>query len=258
METRVLPFESIDNFRDYGGYAVAGGGHLREGFLYRSAQHRDATPRDLAAVGSLGLSVVIDLRGARERQAAPCPRAHGFKARIVKADAETAGLAPHLEAARDVNDPAQARAAMLAGYAGMPFRPVLIDVLRGYFAALAEDGGASLVHCMAGKDRTGFAVALVHAMLGVHHDDLIADYLLTNTAGRAEERIEAGARVMRKIYGAHLGDEAVRILMLVEPAYLDAAFAAINAEHGSLQNYLNDRLGVDAACRRAIASRLVV
>ena len=201
--------------------------------------------------------MVIDLRGARERAAAPCPRPDGFAARIVKVEAETSGLAPHIEAARDADGAAGMRAGMIAGYAGMPFRPVLAEVLRGYFAALAQADGATLIHCMAGKDRTGLAVALVHTMLGVHHDDVVADYLLTNVAGNAEERIAAGAKVVRHAYGRTLDDAEVRTLMMVEAAYLDAAFAAIRDRHGALEAYLRDMLGVDAARRDAIAARLI-
>src|SRR5690606_42112561 len=57
----------------------------------------------------------------------------------------------------------------------MPFRPNLVAVLRLYFGALATGGGASLIHCLAGKDRTGFAVGLLHKLLGTHDDDIRAD-----------------------------------------------------------------------------------
>src|SRR3546814_11379851 len=76
-------------------------------------------------------------------------------------------------------------------YAGMPYRPALVATLRLYLAALVEYDAPSLVHCVAGKDRTGFAVAIVHRLLGVHEDDLMHDYLLTNTSGKLEERSEA-------------------------------------------------------------------
>lgn len=253
---RVLPFAGIHNFRDYGGYPVAGG-RVRAGMLFRSAQHRDATADDLDAVSKLGLRVVIDLRGASERAASPCPRPRGFAARVILADAETSGLAPHLAAARDVSTPEQARAAMHASYRGMPFRPVLARVMRGLFAALAAGETPSLVHCMAGKDRTGLACALVHAALGVHHDDMIADYLLTNTAGDPEERIRAGAIHVRAAYGRHVCDEAVRTVMAVEPDYLATAFAAIAARAGGLDAYLAEWLGVDAAARDAIRRHLI-
>jgi protein tyrosine/serine phosphatase len=254
---RELPFVGIHNFRDYGGYASSHGGRVRMGRLYRSAQHRDATPADLDAVAALDLATVIDLRGGKERRVAPCPRPAGFAAQVLFEDEETAGLAPHIEAARSVTDPEDAREAMRGGYAVMPFRPVLVKIMARYFETLATVDGPTLIHCMAGKDRTGIAVALAHRLLGVHHDDIIADYMLTNRAGRPEERIAAGARVVRAAYGSEMTDDAVRVLMTVDPSYLDAAFDSIGERYGSVEIYMRDVLDVDTARRDAIIGKLV-
>lgn len=252
----MLSFEGIHNFRDYGDYAC-NGGKLRSGRLYRSSQHRDATPADLAKVASLALAAVVDLRGASERKAAPCPRPANFSARVIFVDAETAGLAPHLEAARDLADPADALSVMRSAYAAMPFRPILVRVLRDYFGTLAEVDGPTLVHCMAGKDRTGLAVALLHRMLGVHGDDLVDDFLLTNTTGDAEARIAAGARAVRRAFGKDLSEDTLKVVMSVDASYLDAAFSAIDARYGDFDRYLFEACGVDGLRREAIAGRLL-
>lgn len=253
---RVLAYASIHNFRDYGGY-VADGGRLRTGRLYRSAQHRDGDPADLEQVAALGLLAVIDLRGEGERIASPCKRADGFAAKVLFVPGDTAGLAPHVAAARDVRDPDQARRAMIAGYAEMPFRPNLQAVLRLYFEALAEEDGPTLVHCAAGKDRTGFAVALLHDLLGVHRDDILADYMLTNQAGRLTERFAKSAAGIRRNFGQGLTDEAITVLMSVEPAYLDAALAAVTDRHGSVAAYLDAELGVTPERHRQIVRQLL-
>ena len=256
VQDRVLPLTGIHNFRDYGDYA-AREGRLRRGWLYRSAQHRDATEEDLARVDALGLRTVIDLRGESERRASPCPRGPGFAARVLLVPEETAGLAPHLAAARGITSAEEARAAMRANYAGMPFRPKLLQILLLYFEALEAGDGPSLIHCLAGKDRTGLAVALLQALLGVHPDDVMADYLLTNVAGNVEARIAAGAKAIRANYGAQMPDEAVRALMSVECSYLDAALAAIEAEDGGVEAYLANRAGVTAARRDWIARAVI-
>src|SRR3546814_17174856 len=93
---------------------------------------------------------------------------------------------------------------------------------------MEEEDAHRHVHSVAGKDRTGFAVAIVHRLLGVHDDDLMHDYLLTNTAGRIEERIAQGAAHIRARYGAEIKDEAVRTIMSVNPASLDAALATVD------------------------------
>lgn len=253
---RIIACAGIDNFRDYGGYA-ADGLRLRTGLLYRSAQHRNADAADLVRVAELGLVAVIDLRGEGERSASPCPRPSGFAARVLFVSGDTAGLAPHIAAARDIRDPQQARQAMTAGYADMPFRPRLIAALRLYFQALAFERAPSLVHCAAGKDRTGLAVALLHAALGVHRDDILADYMLTNRTGSSEARFAAGAAVIPGGDGRALPEEAVRVLMSVQPAYIEAAFAAIIDRHGSVGAYLDRELNVTPEQKRRIARNLI-
>lgn len=254
---RVLALAGVQNFRDYGGYA-AQDGRLRTGRLYRSAQHRDADDADLARIAGLDLRAVIDLRGGAEREASPCRRAPDFAARVVFVPGDTAGLAPHLAAAGEATGPAEARAALARGYAEMPFRPNLTAALRLYFEALATEDGPTLVHCAAGKDRTGFAVATFHALMGVHHDDLVADYMLTQLLGRQEARLPAVAASLRKSLGIELGDDAVRELMSVRPEFIDAAFKAIRDRHGDVAAYLGAVADVTPERVRAIRERLVV
>jgi protein-tyrosine phosphatase len=256
-DTRVLPLTGVHNFRDYGGYAVDSGGRLRTGILWRSAHHEQASDDDLAAIDALGIDTVVDLRGDDERAAHPCRRSTNFSARVMFAPGNTAGLAPHLAAAKANITAEVARERMIATYEGMPYRPVLVESLKLYLAALAEYDSPSLVHCVAGKDRTGFAVALVHRLLGVHEDDVMADYLLTNVAGRIDERVEQGARVIRANYGAEIKDDAIRTLMMVSPAYLDAAFSAMRERHGSLAQYAEDVLGMTPEMQDAMHDRLV-
>ena len=126
---RVLPLSGVHNFRDYGGYAIDGGGRLRSDILWRSAHHQDATADDLAAVDRLGIETIIDLRGDDERAEHPCKRSGNFSARVLFAEGNTAGLAPHLQAAGGAIDAETARARMIDVYAAMPYRPVLVNTL---------------------------------------------------------------------------------------------------------------------------------
>lgn len=205
-------------------------------------------------VAALGLAAVIDLRSRAERDATPCPRPPGFTARIVFHEDPAPDAAPHLQGGRAAPEsPAAAAAAMKATYAALPFRPEMVYVLTRYFEVLADSDRPSLIHCMAGKDRTGLAVALFHEAVGVHRDDIFADYMLTNVAGRIEQRLEAGARHIRKTFGDGISDDAVRVLMSVRVDYLQSAFTAIEARHGSGAAYLRDTLGVNDRLKEAIA-----
>jgi protein tyrosine/serine phosphatase len=259
VQDRIRDFDGIHNFRDYGGYAARDGARLKSGILWRSGQHVDATPDDLAKLEAIRLATVIDLRGDTERADYPCARPANFAAQILYADGETAdgGHAPHVAVARDVITAADAHEAMLRFYPTMPFRPNQIAVYRLYFEALAERDGPSLLHCLAGKDRTGVAAALLHMVMGVHPDDVMADYMLTNSAGNVERRIAAGAKKVRDSFGETMQEDAVRILMSVHPAYLEAALASIRAAHGSVEGYAQDVLGVDMARLAKIEARLL-
>lgn len=257
---RVIPLHGIHNLRDYGGYRGKDGAMVRRGLLWRSSQHVDATAEDLTAIDALGLATVIDLRGDSEREAYPCMRSPAFAARVLFAPGETAGsghAAPHVEAARAVTTATDAHRAMVTLYESMPFRPNLIAVFRLYFDALATVDGPSLLHCLAGKDRTGLAAGLLHHLLGVGEDDIMADYMLTNVAGNIERRIAAGAATVRANFGHAMEDGAVRTLMSVHPEFLETGLTAIRREHGSVDAYLRDVMGVDAEARAAIEGRFL-
>lgn len=250
-DPRVLKLDGVHNFRDYGGYEGAEGARVKTGLLWRSAQHGDASDADLQAIHDLGIVHVIDLRGPIERDSKPCRRHDDFAGQVWTYPEETAGLALHTEAADGVVTAAEARAAMVRLYDGIAFRENLVPMLRLYFELLHRADGPSLVHCVAGKDRTGFAVALAQHVLGVSREAIMDDYLLTNSAGNIEARIEAGAVQIRERHGA-ISDETIRALMGVEADYLNATFRAVEARYGSLDTYLAEVLGIDSAKREAL------
>lgn len=257
MNDRVLSLSGIHNFRDYGRYR-ARAGTLRAGVLWRSGHHAAATPDDLDTVHALGIATVIDLRGDSERAAHPCQRHGAFEGEVLFHPGETAstgGRAFHEEAAERIGSVEDARAIMVRLYEGMAFRPVLAGTYHLYLKALAGRDTPSLLHCLAGKDRTGLGAALVHSLLGVHHDDIMDDYLLTNTAGDVAARIAA---LRAGMAGVGLSDGAMRVLTGVEPEYLDAAFAAIRERHGSVEGYAAQVLGAGPETVAALEQRLVV
>jgi protein-tyrosine phosphatase len=253
---RVLSLEGVHNFRDFGGYAVAGGGRLKRGWLWRSGQHFGASENDLAVISSLGLTDVFDLRSSTERTAQPCRRPADFSATLHISDDPVVTAAPHVAEAARQRDAAATREGMRRNYGRIAFRPELIAMMRSHLAVLAKGHGPSLVNCMAGKDRTGIAVAMILLAVGVHRDDVIADYLLTNTAGDPVARIAAGAETIKAV-ARQMDPDVLRVIMGVEAEYLESAFAAIAERHGSIEDYLQDVLGVDAALRARLRELIV-
>jgi protein tyrosine/serine phosphatase len=256
--TRFIPTTGIHNFRDFGGYPVRGGGKLVGGRLYRCGDHSAATAEDLALVASLKPSAFVDLRGRSERLKAPCRRADGFGGKVYYSDGETATIAPHIEAASGSQNVDDIRREMTRRYEDVPFRPYLIDVYKQYLRALEEAEGATIVYCSAGKDRTGVLVAIVQSLIGVHDDDIMTEYLLTNDAPRQAERIAALRGDLEARFGTGLTDEAVRTVTGVEPIFLDAALARIRSECGSVENYARQYLGFDNILYRRLITGYVL
>lgn len=270
-EARVLPLEGVHNFRDFGGYPVSGGGRLKRGLLWRSGQHHGASDADLAKIAALGLADVFDLRSSMERASHPCRRPAGFAAQVYLSDDPTHSpsmrigaapddgkehAAPHVASAARKRSAQETREGMRRNYGAIAFRPELTAMIRRQMAVIAEGRGPSLVNCMAGKDRTGIAAAMIQLAAGVHRDDVIEDYLLTNTAGDVEARIAAGAEAIRAM-ARGLGEDVVRVVMGVEAEYLENAFATVAERHGSLEGYMAEVLGVDDALRARLADALV-
>jgi protein-tyrosine phosphatase len=259
-ESRAIPTTGIHNLRDFGGYPVPGGSRLMRARLFRSGELAKATAQDWKLLRSLQLGSVFDLRGADERRDAPCQFPPELAPRVYYSDGNTAHAhaAPHVEASARALNADDARERMRRGYLSMPFRPTLIDLYSRYFHALATSPAATLIFCTAGKDRTGLAVALVQTAMGVHRDDILADYLLTNSAAGNDARVAALRKDLDERFGGKLSEDAIRVVTSVEPQYLDAAFDAIVDRHGSIGKYLAESLGVTPAVRDQLTTRLLM
>ena len=238
---RHLNLAGASNFRDLGGYAGQDGRIVRWRRLFRSNHLGHLTPADIAMLRQLGVRSAFDFRGKDERVEALC----GVD------DIETHSLPVEptvvaaLRAIHATGRPANADDAL----------EVMRDSYRGYvehntprfralFAHLLQDRAPLVIHCTAGKDRTGFACALILHTLGVADDVIAEDYLLTNRFYRRDPTASSD-----------LSDEVRQVLGTVQAAFLAAAFETINAGYGSLDNYLRDGLGIGAAERDALRER---
>lgn len=256
--TRHLDFDGIENFRDFGGYATACGRGVARGRLYRSANHHRASDADLARLRALGVGAIVDLRQPQEREREPSRRWDGFDAMVVENDT----VADHPDWVGQMQGETALTADWffqdgLGYYRRAPHEPRHVDLFARYFQALAEGEGAILVHCAAGKDRTGLICALTHHIAGVHPDDAMADYLLTNDPERLPRKVEALRAWLAGQLDRHPADEALAVAVSVHPQYLERAFGVIREAHGSVDNYLGEVLGVDQALRERIRSRVL-
>ena len=165
-------------------------------------------------------------------------------------------MPPHLvgRLRRDLRR-AATRNYIISLYTGSRFEPRLIRLYRDWFSELGE-GGAGVIHCAAGKDRTGIGCALTLIALGVDEETVFADYEFTNQAVDLEKRMPKIQARMEERLARKLDPEALRPMLGVEVDYLRTALDAIEAKYGSAIAYMESELGVGAAEHEALRKSL--
>lgn len=250
------PLKGVHNFRDYGGYA-ADGGRVPLGLLYRSGHHVKATDEDLEALRALDIRTVIDFRGITEREANPCRRHEGWAGEVIAHDGETTSSPPHMDIAPEVTFVSFARDRMLAVYTRMPANPAMHAMFARYLHALADRDGASLVHCFAGKDRTGIAATLLLHILGVSEADQREEFLLTNQAPTLAVLRAQSVPKMEASIGRKMDEDAIRAYLEVHEDYLERFHETVREMSGSLDAWLADKIGVDDALRQRLRAKYI-
>ena len=258
MHDRLVNFDRVLNFRDFGGWDTADGGKVARGKLYRSASFHDATDADMTRLNAMDLRFMVDLRRPEERAHEPTKWSNE-NCRIIFNDEGAGGssLPPHLVALLQSDlTPQATRDYMISLYREIPYDPRLIRLYRDWFAALGE-GGAGVVHCAAGKDRTGIICALTLMTLGVDEETVFADYEFTNQAVDLEKRMPKIQARMEERLSRKLDPAALRPMLGVELDYLRNALNEIEARSGSVENYLQQELGVGPEQSGALRDRLI-
>ena len=252
---RRLPLDGAANLRDLGGYRTRDGRALRWGVLYRSDALADLSDEDVAYLARLRLHRVVDFRSGAERERDPDRLPEGIR------DVWQAIAGPGLDPGelRDRLLTGELSAEQAAGFLVAGNR-AFVREFPGVYAQFLRDLGdpanlPTLFHCTAGKDRTGFAAALVLLALDVPREAAMRDYLLTNDFTRAKTQ-----RLLWTIRFASLfraDPEDLRPLFEARESYLSTAFAAIDETVGGIDAYLRDALGVDDALRARLRANLL-
>ncbi|MGB3454850.1 MAG: tyrosine-protein phosphatase [Litorimonas sp.] len=249
LSERLKPFDTIYNFRDFGGYRGLDDRPVRTGLLFRSAHLNALNAAEQAAIDALPIGAVIDLRHAPERKRQPSvwPERDGRAAVLtqpLKDGEETQTVAPHEAFAEtQLYTADDARGYMMRSYEARPhdpgFKALFRDTLDRMSAETEESRSGVLVHCAAGKDRTGTLVALIQGLLGVSRDDIMTDYMLTETAVDIDAILGPASQLYSKRYGRPMDAESLRPMFGVEPGYLEASLEAM----GDMEAYAAETLG---------------
>ena len=238
---RHLDLAGASNFRDLGGYRAKDGRSVRWRQIFRSNHLGQLTEADIEVLRGLGLKSAFDFRGTEERLAAMC--------RLEEIAVHSLPIEPTVVAAL------LARRASGTALSSGDALEVMRDSYRSYvrqntksfralFAHLLEDRAPLVIHCTAGKDRTGFACALILHVLDVPDELIAEDYLLTNRFYRRDPTVSSD-----------LPEEVTQVLARVEASFLAAAFDAIRDDYGDLESYFRNGLGLGLQERAALEAR---
>ncbi len=240
MLSHLIKMEGVANFRDVIAYQRVNGQSLKAGLLYRSASLHQATTADVEYLNILGVNTVVDLRNTTEVIHEPSPDGLLNAFNCISLPILVKGTSRE-----DIIE-------LLQSGDG-DFNQLIIDAnvamalehhadFSLFFKSLLEQPLPLLFHCSEGKDRTGFASALLLRLLGVDKAAVMEDYLYTNKANAAaiEKRIENILHMSE----FNVTEAQLRLLLQVDESYLQAAFDSIAEKFGTIEAYAEKALGL--------------
>lgn len=258
--TNRIELEGMPNTRDLGGMPARDGRRIRHGRLLRSGDLFATTAEgERVLKEEYHLKKVIDMRTSEERKQRPDRSIEGVTyLDLPILEEKTLGITREKETDRNVID--QVITGMLCGnvsakeaaenymrrmYAGFVQNEFARKQYRRFFEELSEDAGGSILwHCTAGKDRAGLATVLLLWALGADRELIMQDYLKVNEYARPVVELQ-GRLAMERTQSAE-AKIVVEKLFSVEPSYLEAVYAQINRDFGSMDAFLEQEMGLDA------------
>ena len=245
-----MKFERLNNTRDLGGIATTDGKQIVYGKLIRSGRLGIGSDEDIRKISDL-VSAVVDFRSDNEKNESPDPDIEGVESfHIPVIEDLAAGVSRDQKSDEEafmmlVNDPDGALKYMCNTYESFVTSE---SAMKGYrqFVDLLLEGRekAILWHCTAGKDRAGFAAAIVLEMLGVDRETIIQNYLKTNDLIEDDINRMVGMFFRMNGSGDKTTESALRYMFSARSEYLEAAFDCIEHKYGDFKGFLTEGLGV--------------
>ncbi|MBW9092275.1 tyrosine-protein phosphatase [Microbacterium jejuense] len=240
----MITIDGLQNFRDTGGTPLTGGGATRSGVLYRSEALTTLTPRGLEQLAATDIGVIADFRTDIERAMSPDTLPTTRDLRVVELPLLEGAMTGFAQAALQAADPDAAQQAVAAALAQLPGlgdlyvsmlehgAPSFAEAARLVAASRDDSPTAVLVHCTAGKDRTGVSVALILDAVGAERSAVVADYAASaaNLEGPWADRMRGTVTAL----GVPLTPELDALVTATPPAAIEQALAWVDAQGGSV------------------------
>lgn len=243
--SRHIALPGATNFRDLGGYVGHQGQTVRWRVLFRSDHLAGLTPEGVQGLQGLGVKRSADFRGVQERLAAAY-HWEGLHTYALPVEPTVVQKALALVQAGGSISPAETVGFMEDTYRSFVLQNA--DHFAQLFRLLLEEETPTVFHCTAGKDRTGWAAALILEALGVARADIETDYLLTNQYYQRPASMASRA-------AQAVPQEVLNVLWRVQPEFLASAYEMVEREHGSMQTYLREVIQLDEAALNALRAR---
>lgn len=245
IHPNVLPLASVRNPRDLGGYLGHNGRPLLKHRLLRTGRINQLNVADQLFLQKIGLSTIIDLRTSRERRKTPDPALPGVEHYNVSISGREVGqVSPAI-----IKIHQQYQTDQYAGFKNMCLnyqdfiqQPHSWRAFRQFFEIITDRPGAILYHCSEGKDRTGICTVFLLHILGVEPAVIRADYLYSNFL--LEDYRQRLDQKVRTKHGSLELLATTRSLASVANEYLDTALIAIDKEYGTIDQFLQKRVGM--------------
>ncbi len=230
-----IPLAGVNNTREFGGYEGAGNKFIAFGHLYRSGKLSNTTADDLAYLGSMALSDVIDLRSKSQFSSVPDILPEG----VLMHNCPLGSDFINDEITKVILGEADGYQVMIDFYSA----DIEESNIRSWIKAfdILEQGGSAMFHCSAGKDATGMTAVLLLSALGVDRETAIEDYTKSDIylADWIEEQVAEAEMIVPG------GGERLRPMLEAKPEYMETFLETVERQFGSISNFLRHVIHAD-------------
>jgi protein-tyrosine phosphatase len=246
MNNRFIPFNKVYNFRDIGGLPTKDGRITKRGMIYRSESLDNYTKADLETIKTIGIKTIIDLRTPWEKSKNDY---HTFDKESVNRvnipiypmpDKKDLDMKKHMtEMLKKKDSEPNFEVFMRENYQRMAFSHC--EEIKTIFQILSERSNLpAIIHCTAGKDRTGWISYLLQSICDVEEDSISEDYLMSNRFLLSNQHLKRQRLKIALLSFGRYSLETFKPILEARLDYLNSVSGEIKKRYSTAEKYLSD------------------